>query len=111
MLSDRVFTVNAERFSQLSTRLNFPLNQPIQNVVMSTLRPIRLPRRRTSPTVESLFEQLAVLGRERQDLRTNDAGVVALEQNRVAITRAQWELSYALIERYLPKPAAAQSAA
>jgi hypothetical protein len=111
MLSDRVFTVSGERFSQLSNRLNFPLNQPIQNVVMSTLRPIRLPRRRTPPTVESLSEQLAALGRERQDLRARDAGVAALERNRVAIARAQWELSYALIERYLPKPAAAQSAA
>ena len=49
--------------------------------------------------------------RARQDLRASDAGSVALEQNRVAIARAQWELSYALIERYLPKPAAAQSAA
>jgi hypothetical protein len=78
---------------------------------MSTLRPLRFPRRRTSPTVESLNQQLGVLTRERQDLRASDAGSVALEQNRVAIARAQWELSYALIERYLPKPAAAQSAA
>ena len=78
---------------------------------MSTLRPLRFPRRRTSPTVELLSEQLGVLTRERQDLRTNDASAVALEQNRVAIARAQWYLSYALIERYLPKPAAAQSAA
>ena len=64
-----------------------------------------------SPTVESLSDQLGALTRERQDLRASDAGSVALEQNRVAIARAQWELSYALIERYLPKPAAAQSAA
>jgi hypothetical protein len=78
---------------------------------MSTLRPFRLPRRRTSPTVESLTEQLAILARERQDLRAHDAGLVTLERNRVAIAQAQWALSYALIERYLPKPAAAQSAA
>lgn len=78
---------------------------------MSTLRPLRFLRLRTSPTVESLSEQLGALTRERQDLRTNDAGAVALEQNRVAIARAQWDLSYALIERYLPKPAVAQSAA
>jgi hypothetical protein len=78
---------------------------------MSTLRPLRFPRRRVSPTVESLTEQLGVLTRERQDLRGNDASSVELEQNRVAIARAQWSLSYALIERYLPKPAAAQSAA
>jgi hypothetical protein len=87
------------------------LNAPIQNEVMSTLRPLRFPRRRTSPTVESLTERLSVLTRERQNLRTTDAGLVVLERNRVAIARAQWELSYALIERYLPKPAAAQSAA
>ena len=64
-----------------------------------------------SPTVESLSDQLGALTRERQALRANDASSVDLEQNRVAIARAQWELSYALIERYLPKPAAAQSAA
>jgi hypothetical protein len=78
---------------------------------MSTLRPIRFPRRRTSPTVESLTQQLRGLTCERQDLRASNAGAVALERNRVAIARTQWELSYALIERYLPKPAAAQSAA
>jgi hypothetical protein len=78
---------------------------------MSTLRPLRFPRRPVSPTVESLSEQLGALTRERQDLRSRDASSVALEQNRVAIARAQWEFSYALIERYLPKPAAAQSAA
>ncbi len=78
---------------------------------MSTLRPLRFRRRRVPPTVELLTEQLGFLARERQDLRANAAGSVALEQNRVAIAKAQWELSHALIERYLPKPAAAQSAA
>ncbi len=78
---------------------------------MSTLRPLRFRRRRTSPTVESLSDHLGALTRERQALRASDASSVDLEQNRVAIARAQWELSYALIERYLPKPAAAQSAA
>ena len=78
---------------------------------MSTLRLIRFRRRRMSPTVESLTDQLRVLTLERQQLRSGDASSVALEQNRVAIARAQWDLSYALIERHLPKPAAAQSAA
>jgi hypothetical protein len=93
--------------------LNLFLNEPIETVAMSSLRPIsaRLRRRATAPTVESLHDRLAVLTCERQELRANGAGSVALERNRVAITRAQWELSYALIERYLPKPAAAQSAA
>jgi len=78
---------------------------------MSTLRPLRFRRRRTPPTVESLTEHLGELARERQALRASDASSVALEQNRVAIARAQWELSHALIERHLPKPAAEQSAA
>jgi hypothetical protein len=78
---------------------------------MSTLRPLRFPRRPAPTTVESLTDKLGVLTRERQALRAADAGSVVLEQNRVAIAKAQWELSYALIERYLPKPAAAQSAA
>ncbi len=111
MLSDRVSTVIVERFSQLSNALNFPLKPSIKNVAMNPLRPLRFPRRPVSPTVESLSEQLRVLMLERQDLRMSDAGSAALEQNRVAIARAQWDLSYALIERYLPKPAAAQSAA
>lgn len=78
---------------------------------MSFPRPLRFHGRRTSPTVESLNQDLGELTRVRQDLRSSAAGSFALEQNRVAIARAQWELSYALIERYLPKPAAAQSAA
>ena len=36
------------------------------------------------------------------------AAILKLE---TAIAKAQWELSYALIERYVPGPAAAQSAA
>ena len=35
----------------------------------------------------------------------NGASEIALEQNRMQIAGAQWELSYALIERYLPNPA------
>lgn len=78
---------------------------------MSSLRPLRFRRPRAAHTVESLTERLGELTRVRQDLRARDAGSVDLERNRVAIARAQWQLSYALIERYLPKPAAAQSAA
>lgn len=78
---------------------------------MSTLRSFRFRRRRVPHTVELLTEHLGFLARERQDLRAKQAGSVALEQNRIAIARAQWDLSYALIERYLPTQAAAQSAA
>lgn len=72
---------------------------------MTSLRPIvsrRLPARET---VESLTQHISTLTTERQALRTNSATETALERNRVQIARAQWELSYALIERYLPNPA------
>jgi hypothetical protein len=93
--------------------LNLSLNRPIETVAMSSLRPLtnRFRRRASAPTVESLIERLRTLTLERQELRAADAGSLDLERNRVAIARAQWDLSYALIERYLPKPAAAQSAA
>jgi hypothetical protein len=58
-----------------------------------------------------LTDLLSALTVERQALRASDAGSVKLERNRVAIARAQWELSYALIERYSPVEAAAQTAA
>ena len=61
-------------------------------------------------TVEALTELLCALTVERQALRATDAGSVALERNRVAIARAQWELSHALIERHLPDHAAQNAA-
>jgi hypothetical protein len=93
--------------------LNLSFNAPIDTVAMSPLRPFsnRFRRRAPIPSVESLTEHLGSLTRERQELRARGAGSVLLEQNRVAIAQAQWELSYALIERYLPQPVAAQSAA
>jgi hypothetical protein len=100
----------AKGFSELSTPLNFPFSEPIHTVLMTSLRPLRFRRRRATNTVETLTELLRTLTLERQSLRASDAGSVALERNRVAIARAQWELSHALIERYLQKPAA-QSAA
>jgi hypothetical protein len=80
---------------------------------MPSLRPIslRLRRKRTAPTVESLTELLGLLNRERENLRAANASAIELERNRVAICRAQWDLSHALIARHLPKPAAAQDAA
>jgi hypothetical protein len=76
---------------------------------MTSLRPLRFRRRRMAQTVEALTELLGSLTLERQALRTSDASSVALERNRVAIARAQWDLSHALIERHLPP--AAQNAA
>jgi hypothetical protein len=54
--------------------------------------------------------RVAELVVERQQLRMRGASNVSLERNRLQIARAQWELGHALIDRYLPEPAA-QSAA
>jgi hypothetical protein len=56
-------------------------------------------------SVETLLLQLEQLTRERQDLRLDRAEVGDLEQNRLAIVQAQWDLSRALIRRYLPAAA------
>jgi hypothetical protein len=72
---------------------------------MTPLRPIASRRIPVRETVESLTQHISTLTTERQALRTNGASETALEYNRVQIARAQWELSYALIERYLPNSA------
>jgi len=78
---------------------------------MTHLRPLRFRRTRSAKTVESLTDLLSSLTVERQALRASEAGSVKLERNRLAIARAQWELSYALIERYAPAAVPARSAA
>jgi hypothetical protein len=60
--------------------------------------------------VEALAELHAALVRERQQLRSGGADSAELERNRLAIVHCQWELSRALIARYL-SPAAAPSPA
>jgi hypothetical protein len=55
--------------------------------------------------VEQLLEEIGVLVAERQRLRRELAPKAALEENRRAIARLQWDLSHALIERYLPQAA------
>lgn len=60
--------------------------------------------------MEALTLRVAQLVVERQQLRVQGASAVSLERNRLQIARAQWELGHALIDRYLPEPAA-QSAA
>lgn len=72
---------------------------------MTALRPIAMRRLPARETVESLTQRISTLATERQALRMDGATETALERNRVEIARAQWELSYALIERYLPNPA------
>ena len=59
---------------------------------------------------ETLTQLHTNLVDERQQLRGRGAPAEELESNRLAIVHCQWELSQALIERYLP-PAAAPSAA
>jgi hypothetical protein len=80
---------------------------PIHTAGMTSLRPIRFRRSRSAKTVEGLTELLGSLTLERQTLRASQASSVTLERNRVAIARAQWELSHALIERHAPAQSAA----
>lgn len=58
--------------------------------------------RRSVEELQSLIDRLTA---ERQQLRTAEADREVLEHNRREIASAQWELSYALIERYLPAAA------
>jgi hypothetical protein len=62
-------------------------------------------RRRSSDSVETLTARIEGLTAERQRLRDNGAGAATLERNRLKIARAQWDLSHALIERFLPTAA------
>jgi hypothetical protein len=67
---------------------------------------LRLPpsrfRRRRRASVEALMEEIGMLTADRQRLREHGAPAFKLERNRVKLARRQWELSHALIERYLP---------
>ncbi|HLM36513.1 MAG TPA: hypothetical protein VK287_01860 [Gaiellaceae bacterium] len=60
--------------------------------------------------MEALTLRVAQLVVERQELRIRGASAASLERNRLQIARAQWELGHALIERYLPRPAARRAA-
>ena len=54
------------------------------------------------PAVETLQQHLDELLREREDLRARRVDRAELERNRLAIVRAQWDLSRALIDRHRP---------
>jgi len=58
-------------------------------------------------TVESLRTEIDRIVAERQDLRRASATLAELEENRVRLVRAQSQLSELLIQRHLPRPAAA----
>jgi hypothetical protein len=61
----------------------------------------RFRRGHSRPTVESLLEEISTLTAERQTLRDQGVNGSRLECNRVKLARKQWQLSHALIDRYL----------
>jgi hypothetical protein len=83
------------------------VNPEMSATVLRPAVPSRFRRGHTRPTVEALLEQISDLTMERQRLRDTGATTVRLERNRVKLARKQWELSHALIERYLPHSHAA----
>jgi hypothetical protein len=84
---------------------------PMMTTEMSTIlrpaTPSRFRRGRTPHSVEALLDEISGLTGERQRLRERGVDAGRLERNRVKLARAQWELSHALIERYLPASEAA----
>jgi hypothetical protein len=80
-------------------------------MAVPALRRLVSSRRRAGQLDPDVLTQLhTTLVNERQQLRSGGAAADELERNRLAIVECQWELSRALIERYLP-PAAAASVA
>jgi hypothetical protein len=78
----------------MTTEMNASLLRP--------LRPSRFRRVNRRESVEALMELIGDLTAERQRLRDTGAAPGKLERNRVKLARTQWELSHALIARYLP---------
>ena len=82
---------------------------PMMTMEMSTVlrpaTPSRFRRGNTRPSVEVLLEEISRLTADRQRLREHGADAAKLERNRVKLARAQWQLSHALIERYLHQAA------
>lgn len=70
----------------------------------TALRPVPSRFRRASKraSVEALMQEIGDLTTERQRLRDLSAAPSKLERNRIKLARKQWELSHALIQRYLP---------
>ena len=88
--------------------LNLRRERPINHVAMKAtpLRPVapaRARRSRSRPSVEALQERHDALVAERQQLRRSDSDESSLERNRLDIVHCQYELSHALIARYVPR--------
>lgn len=64
--------------------------------------PARFRRAATPRDTDALLREISALVAERQQLRARGATPMRLERNRLSIARVQWELSYALIQRYSP---------
>ena len=80
-------------------------------MAVPALRRLVSSRRRAGQLDPEVLGQLhTTLVNERQQLRSGGAAADELERNRLAIVECQWELSRALIERYLPPAAAASMA-
>jgi hypothetical protein len=75
----------------------------VNGMTVTTLRPAapsRFRRAAAPRNAETLLAEISTLVAERQQLRGRAATAARLERNRLRIARAQWELSYALIQRY-----------
>jgi hypothetical protein len=79
-----------------------PMMNTMSGTVLRPVFPSRFRRGHSRRTVEALSVQISELTVERQRLRDQGADAKRLERNRVKLAKAQWELSHALIERYLP---------
>jgi hypothetical protein len=79
-----------------------PIVMSEMSAALRQVAPSRFKRGREKQTVEELVAAIERLAAERQELRRRGASAKALERNRVKLARAQWQLSHALIERYLP---------
>jgi hypothetical protein len=100
MLSDQLSTLRRVS-SSTNGGLNFSREEPILVATMATdLRQFERDPRACS--VEELQARIEALAATRQQLRDLHATEDVLEENRLELARLQWELSHALIQRYLP---------